>query len=143
MINFNPITNESGECIVVGRAASAIYLVLSELSKKDKFVIVPANICYAAIFPILSAGLKPLFCDIDKYSGNVTVESIRNVINEENIVAAIIPHMYGNPVKDIIEIKVAFRDIEIENCNFQFCVMDVTNDLINEVYPQDILINLF
>lgn len=124
MINFNPITNESGECIVVGRAASAIYLVLSELSKKDKFVIVPANICYAAIFPILSAGLKPLFCDIDKYSGNVTVESIRNVINEENIVAAIIPHMYGNPVKDIIEIKKLLSNngiIMIEDCaSFMF-----------------------
>ena len=91
---------------------------LSELKEKDKYVIVPANICYAAVFPILSAGLKPLFCDVDSYSGNVTTETIDKVLRDD-VVAAIIPHMYGNPVRDLIKIgdRLSQRNIIlIEDC---------------------------
>lgn len=118
MIKYNPVTKESGDCIVVGRAATAIYLILSELKEKGKYVIVPANICYAAVFPILSAGLKPLFCDIDKYSGNITLESIKRGLKTD-VIAAIIPHMYGNPVQDIELIQKELEKsnvILIEDC---------------------------
>lgn len=118
MLNHNPITQEIGECIVVGRAATAIYLVLSEMKQYNKYVLVPANICYAAVFPILSVGMKPLFCDVDKYSGNVTEQSIIESINE-NVVAAIIPHMYGNPVQSLkrIHSKLSRNNIVlIEDC---------------------------
>lgn len=104
MIKYNPVTKEKGECIIVGRAATAIYLVLSHIRQENKYVVVPANICYAAVFPIMSAGLKPLFCDVDKYSGNITVESLRTIINDD-VLAVITPHMYGNPVKNLVEIK--------------------------------------
>jgi len=118
MLNHNPITQEVGECIVVGRAATAIYLVLSELKQKNKYVLVPANICYAAVFPIISAGLIPLFCDVDKYSGNITISSVKEALNSD-VVAAIIPHMYGNPIQDIKELHSIFLEnnvIMIEDC---------------------------
>ena len=118
MLNHNPITQEIGECIVVGRAATAIYLVLSEMKQKNKYVLVPANICYAAVFPILSAGMIPLFCDVDRYSGNITEEAIIACINKD-VVAAIIPHMYGNPVQDIKKIHTELSKnniVLIEDC---------------------------
>lgn len=118
MIKYNPITKERGDCIVVGRAATAIYLVLSELNEKNKYVIVPANICYAAVFPIISAGFRPLFCDVDRYSGNVTLKTIDNVLRDD-VIAAIIPHMYGNPVRDMGRIYERLEQngiILIEDC---------------------------
>ena len=47
--------------------------------------------------------------------------------------------------KDVIELKVAFEDLEFlkeRNRQLSFCILDVTNELINEVYPQDVLINV-
>ena len=47
--------------------------------------------------------------------------------------------------KDVIELKISFEDLEIlpENKKqLAFCILDVTNELINEVYPQDVLITV-
>ncbi len=47
--------------------------------------------------------------------------------------------------KDVIELKISFEDLEIlpENKkHLAFCILDVTNELINEVYPQDVLITV-
>lgn len=120
MLKYNPVTGERGESIAVGRAAVGIYLALLDIKNRFKSgkVIVPANICYAAIFPILSAGFKVTFCDVDKNSGNITLENISIVCNKETVVA-IIPHMYGNPVKDLLQIANYLKQkkiILIEDC---------------------------
>ncbi len=102
--------------LCVSRAATAIYLILKENNIFGKNVLVPANICYAAVYPIISSGNTPAFCDIDDIYGNV---SARSVQSQNNISAAIIPHMYGNPVKDIKKIKDHFRKnniLFIEDC---------------------------
>lgn len=44
--------------------------------------------------------------------------------------------------KDVIELKIAYSDLEFENNEFSFFIMDLSNELINEVYPQDVLIDL-
>ena len=47
--------------------------------------------------------------------------------------------------KDVIELKISFEDLEIlpENKKqLAFCILDVTNELINEDYPQDVLITV-
>ena len=43
---------------------------------------------------------------------------------------------------DTIELKIAFEDISIVSKDISFCIIDSTNELINEVYPQDVLISL-
>ena len=43
---------------------------------------------------------------------------------------------------NIIEIKIPFEDLNISENEFSFCIVDSTNELINDVYPQDILINI-
>lgn len=104
MIRYNPITGEQGYCIAVARASVGIYLVLKQraLSANSK-VIVPANLCYAGIYPIVYAGATPVFCDVDERSGNVTFESFLSACSEDTV-AAIIPHMYGNPVEEMVKI---------------------------------------
>lgn len=105
MYPYDPFVEKADRnCIVVGRAATGIYLILKQIQDKTgqdkKTVIVPANLCYAAIFPILYVGYKPVFCDVDAVTGNVTYETFSSVCNE-GVIAAIIPHMYGNPVLDM------------------------------------------
>ena len=42
----------------------------------------------------------------------------------------------------IIEMKISLEDLKLQRNNISFCIIDATNELINEVYPQDVLINL-
>lgn len=118
MLDFNPVTGESGQCIAVGRGAIAIRLALEEIAMKGKGILVPSNICYAAVLPIIFAGYKPVFCDVDSRSGNVTTESIKRSCFK-NVVAAVIPHMYGNPIpemKEIVEFLHSCKVVVIEDC---------------------------
>lgn len=102
----------------VGRGAIAIFLALSTITKKSGKVIVPANICYAAIFPVIYAELTPVFCDVDCLTGNVFLDDIVDAYSNE-VVAVIIPHMYGNPVSDLPLIAEFCKErniILIEDC---------------------------
>lgn len=89
-------------CFYISRAATGIFLILKTQIKdrKNKFVLVPANICYAAVLPIIYCGLNVRFCDVDPITGNATLNSFSKSYNDD-VVAAIIPHMYGNPVADL------------------------------------------
>lgn len=42
---------------------------------------------------------------------------------------------------NVIELKMPLNDLEIFNKQFSFCIIDSTNELINEVYPQDTMIS--
>lgn len=44
--------------------------------------------------------------------------------------------------KDVIELKIPFEDLGVEQGNLSFFIIDSTNELINEVYPQDVLIDV-
>lgn len=101
-MNLDAIVNQE-HAIYVGRGATAIYLLLKRLNASGEKVIVPANLCYAAVFPVFYAGLLPQFCDVDQFSGNVTYQSVKDAITEDTV-AAIIPHMYGNPVRELLQI---------------------------------------
>ena len=54
----------------------------------------------------------------------------------------IIPKNSKVVYKDVIEIKIALEEFEISRGNLSFFIIDATNEIINEVYPQDVLINL-
>lgn len=104
---------------VVGRAATAIYLILKCEEIKKSEVLVPANICYAAIYPIIYSDNIPVFCDVDAETGNMCLHIIKEICSNKNIKAMIIPHMYGNPVEDINLIKKLCDDnniLLIEDC---------------------------
>lgn len=88
---------------VCGRGASGIYLVLSHLAPSG-MLLAPANICYAALYPALYAGWTVGFCDVDPVTGNVTLPLFRDALDRLRPDAAIVPHMYGQPVADMAAI---------------------------------------
>ena len=88
------------------RASSAIYAILKAETLCRKGVVVPANICPAAIFPIIYAGYNPVFCDVDRASGNISYDLLYECLTgRDDIGACLIPHMFGNPVRDIKKIS--------------------------------------
>ena len=108
---------EEKNMLITSRASSAIYLVLDSLKDKGN-VIVPANLCYAGIYPILYAGMTPVFCDVEQHSGNTNLDFFKKAVTSKTV-AAIIPHMYGNPVKELPEIAEFCKEngiLLIEDC---------------------------
>ncbi len=89
--------------LAVGRASVGIYSILKTQCHPSDAVLVPANICYAAIYPILYANLHPVFCDVDLLTGNITWNDFIDCYTPD-IKVVIIPHMYGNPVYDLLRI---------------------------------------
>ena len=113
---INPLELKKNH-LIISRAAAAVYLILKSRNIRGQKVIVPANICYAAVYPIIYSGNEPVFCDVDPMSGNVDQELISG--NLSGAAAVILPHMYGNPIRDIKEICELCRRnsvITIEDC---------------------------
>lgn len=111
------IINLRKNIFFVGRASTAIYLILKTLMK-NKEVILPSNICYAAVYPVIYSDNIPVFVDISKKTGNTTFENIKEKINK-NTGAIIFPYMYGNVEEDIFKIKEYCKKnkiILIEDC---------------------------
>ncbi|MBO4636203.1 MAG: DegT/DnrJ/EryC1/StrS family aminotransferase [Clostridiales bacterium] len=92
--------------LTTGRAATAISIILSSNGIRGKKVIVPANLCYAAIYPVIYTGNTPLFCDVDPLTGNITDKIFEKAVSEAPegmAAAAVIPHMYGKCIpRDVI-----------------------------------------
>lgn len=82
---------------------AGIHIALHELGIKDSDeVIVPALTFVATVNPVVYVGARPVFCDVDPATWNISPEEIEKNITEKT--KAIIPvHLYGNPC-DIEEI---------------------------------------
>ena len=98
-----------GNCLVVARGATGIFLILQSLGLEGYEALVPANLCYAGVYPVVYAGMKPVFCDVDPESGNVTPEGVASLLSDQ-VRVMIIPHMYGNPVRGLEKIRSLCRD---------------------------------
>ena len=95
------------EKLIVGRGATGVCAVLE--ANKDRLgaganIVVPANADYSLVYPIVLNGFVPVFTDVDAATGNVVYEDVVKAVEQNNAVAVIVPHMYGNPVSDIISI---------------------------------------
>lgn len=114
----DPVLQENRYCVVTSRASTGIYLILRTHCRVGEKILVPANLCYAGIFPAVYVGMEILFCDVDKEYGNVTFETFKNAYTC-GVKAAIVPHMYGQPVKDMEAIAEFCREHDIlliEDC---------------------------
>ena len=103
--------------LYTGRGSTAIYLVLCANRIRGAQVLVPANICYAAVLPVIYSGNQPIFADVGE-DGNLTSVTVA-ACRGSNIKAAIIPHMYGNPCREIAAIYNSLHShdaIVIEDC---------------------------
>jgi dTDP-4-amino-4,6-dideoxygalactose transaminase len=103
--------------LFTGRGTTCLYLILKANKIEKMGVLVPANICYAAILAIIYAGYTPVFIDVGS-DGNINYKMLQKV-DLRNVGAAIIPHMYGNPCVDIPKIALYLKKrgvLFIEDC---------------------------
>lgn len=86
--------------------ATSLYVLLSALKReyKIKKVVLPVYTATAVLFPILKAGLEPIFCDISEDSFNSEIDDLKKCIKGDDCV--VIPtHMFGLALNDIDKVK--------------------------------------
>ena len=102
----------------VGNGLDALTLSLMALGlPKNSEVVVPSNTFYASVLSIIRAGLKPVLCEPDEESFNITTENIEKLINK-NTKAIMAVHLYGNPcqMNEICKLAKKYKLKVIEDC---------------------------
>lgn len=86
--------------ILAANGRSALCLGLKTLVPKGSEVVLNGFTCHAVLVAIKSAGLKPVFADIDEKTLNYTPETLEKLLKtHQNIRAFIIQNTLGNPVE--------------------------------------------
>ena len=104
----------------LGRIALLSGMKSLGLIKGDK-ILLPAYICDSAIKPLRDYGYKLIFVDIDEYL-NISLSSIKAVINEHDIKAVVIVNYFGFKAKisTIIKFCKSLNIMVIEDCSHSF-----------------------
>jgi perosamine synthetase len=93
---INPVTLNSGTVTM------HLALLASGVKQGDE-VIIPAQTFIATGLAVMYVGAKPVFADINKFDGNISVESIKKKITDKT--KAIIPVHWGGYPCDLDEIN--------------------------------------
>ncbi len=97
-----------GHCIGVANGTDALTIALRAVGvKPGDDVIIPSFTFYATAEAVVTAGARPVFCDIDPATFCVTKESVEAVMTART--TAIVPvHLFGNvaPMDDLAELGV-------------------------------------
>jgi dTDP-4-amino-4,6-dideoxygalactose transaminase len=98
----------AGECLTCSRGTAARSGALAAAGVAGKEVIVPRFTFSGSIFPIIMAGAKPVYEDIDPHTYCVAAETVSRVVTKDT--AAILPvHIHGYPI-DLAPIRDAIPD---------------------------------
>jgi len=95
--------------------SAAIYIALRACGVEEKdYVAVPAYTHVGSVAPILLAGAKPLFIDVDRF-GNMDAEDLSKVVSVQKVKAVIVVHQLGLPcemdkIKEVSEGVVIIED---------------------------------
>ena len=93
--------------IAMNSCTSALHLALYTFPKKGE-VILPSFTFVASANAIVTAGCKPVFCDIEYKTNNIDVNKIEELITEETV--AIMPVHFGGLSCDMDAIKKIAED---------------------------------
>jgi dTDP-4-amino-4,6-dideoxygalactose transaminase len=107
----NYIKNKN--CVLVNSGTSALTLAykLLNLKKNDEVITTPFT-CMATNEPLFNENIKFKFCDIEKYTGNACLKSIKKLINYKTR-AIVVVHWGGQPV-DINKLKKIIKNKKIK-----------------------------
>lgn len=89
--------------VSVNSGTSALYLALKMAVKPCYMSGMPAVVttpltCFATTASILQAGMYPVWCDVDQNTCNISLSSVKNLIEEDPFDAIIVVHYGGYPV---------------------------------------------
>lgn len=83
--------------IALTNGTTALEMALRTLDlKKNDEVVVPSFTIISCLSAIVRSGAKPVFCDVDKDSWNMTLDDVKRVVTP-NTKALIMVHTYGLP----------------------------------------------
>ena len=105
-------------CVAVGNGLDALTISLLSLNlPKNSEVIVPSNTFFASVLSIIRAGLKPVLCEPNLESFNITSDEIEKLITDKTS-AIMVVHLYGNPCEmdKIISLAKKYKLKIIEDC---------------------------
>jgi dTDP-4-amino-4,6-dideoxygalactose transaminase len=90
--------------IGVANGTDAITIALRAMGvKPGDDVVVPALTFYASAEALVNAGARPVFCDVDVNTRNVTVDTVRAALTPRTT-AVIAVDLYGLPAPDLSEL---------------------------------------
>lgn len=103
----------------VNSGLAAFYLILMalrEISPK-KEVVLPAYTAGSLITVVRKAGLRPVLCDISLKDFNMDKDGLSSAVSE-NTLAVLAAHMFGMPIRDILEFKgmIPEKGFILEDC---------------------------
>ena len=85
-----------GECVGVANGTDAITIALRAMGvQPGDEVVVPSFTFYASAEAVVSAGARPVFCDVDPETFCVTAETVRAVLTPRTR-AIMAVHLFGN-----------------------------------------------
>lgn len=102
-------------CCLTGRGTTAIYAILKAAAKGKgkKKVVFPAIIPPSLPNTALLAGYEPIFCDVSVKDFNMDINSLKEIVESEKNVSAIMPvHLYGYPA-DMNKIRKVVSDYDL------------------------------
>ena len=108
----------SSNCFLTSSGRSALRLILLFLKKNStrKNVILPAYSCPTVTQAVLSAGLNPIFCDVEPNTLDLNRVKLTALLNDQ--VLAILPtHLYGlaQDISDLVKLCQELNIIIIED----------------------------
>jgi dTDP-4-amino-4,6-dideoxygalactose transaminase len=84
-------------CVGVGSGFDALKLSLLALGlERTDEVVLPANTFIATYLSVIAAGARPVLCDVDPRTHNVSVETLRPAVTRRTRVLLPV-HLFGNP----------------------------------------------
>jgi dTDP-3-amino-3,4,6-trideoxy-alpha-D-glucose transaminase len=90
--------------IGVANGTDAITIALRALGiASGDEVVVPSFTFYASVEAVIAAGARPVFCDVDLQTRNVTVESVRAALTPRTK-AIVAVDLFGSPAPDLREL---------------------------------------
>jgi len=112
------LRHETKHAITMNSCASALQIALEvqEWDPNKNEVIVPSFTWSASANAIVAAGYKPVFCDVEWYTGNVTANHIKPHITKHTR-AIMVVHFAGQPcvMKPIMDLAEEYGLIVIED----------------------------
>lgn len=94
--NFADFTG-SDSCVGVGNGLDAISLLIQALKiPKSKKIVIPNNTYIATALAVIGLGYELICCDVDPFTRNMSVETLREVIDEKVGLVIFVP-LFGNP----------------------------------------------
>ncbi|MCA9375184.1 aminotransferase class V-fold PLP-dependent enzyme [Candidatus Dojkabacteria bacterium] len=110
--------SSSERIFITKNGSSAIYLFLKSLNlPEDSEVILQAFTCNSVVNPVLWAGFKPVYSDIDRKTFSIDIESLKSRVTDKTKVV-ILQHTFGipGPVHEVVEFCRQKKIFVLEDC---------------------------